>query len=146
MLLQLKSKMSSRAEGWSNVARSIEKGDMDATSHFKSRIENAQRALRKKEQDEKREWERVFFSQANPKDELEVTFQNLVKVITNQGLSSWEGIAPDKTAGVWRFDDLKADRAKKPFHQEGLLALGENPDGTSAPVSRVSTNQNAKAG
>ncbi len=131
---------------WSNVARSIEKGDMDATSHFKSRIENAQRALRKKEQDEKREWERVFFSQANPKDELEVTFQNLVKVITNQGLSSWEGIAPDKTAGVWRFDDQKADRAKKPFHQEGLLALGENPDGTSAPVSRVSTNQNAKAG
>ncbi|KAK5552223.1 Oxysterol-binding protein 4 [Exophiala xenobiotica] len=132
---------------WSNVARSIEKGDMDATSHFKSRIENAQRALRKKEQDEKREWERVFFSQASTKDELEVTFQNLVRVINSQDTSSsWEGIAPDKTAGVWRFDDRKANQAKKPFHQEGLLALGENPDGTSAPVSRVSTNQNAKAG
>ncbi|KIV79621.1 hypothetical protein PV11_07172 [Exophiala sideris] len=128
-------------KAWAHVAQSIEKGDMDAVSHFKSRIENAQRALRKKEQDEKRDWERVFFSQANPKDGLEITFQNLVKVITSMGANSWEGVAPDKTAGVWRYDERKAARAHKPFHPEGLLALGENADGTSAPVSRVTTNQ-----
>lgn len=126
---------------WGNVARSIEKGDMDATSHFKSRIENAQRALRKKEHEEKRDWERVFFSQADPNDEVEVTFQNLVKVITGLGLNSWEGVAPDKTAGIWRYDEMKAAQAKKPFHKEGLLALGENADGSSAPISRVTTNQ-----
>ncbi|KAJ9629058.1 Oxysterol-binding protein 4 [Knufia peltigerae] len=132
---------------WSNVAQSIEKGDMDAASHFKSRIENAQRALRKKEQEEGRKWERVFFSQADPNDNLEVAFQKLVQTITNQGLSSWEGVAPDKTAGIWRYDDKRAAVAKKPFHAEGLLALGENPDGTSAPVSRTTTNQSAtKAG
>ncbi|KIX03071.1 uncharacterized protein Z518_06621 [Rhinocladiella mackenziei CBS 650.93] len=128
---------------WANVARSIEKGDMDAASYFKSRIENAQRALRRKESDEKRDWERVFFSQVDPNDEEEATFQNLAKVITGFGINSWEGVAPDKTAGVWRYDEKKAAQAKKPYHQEGLLALGENPDGTSAPVSRVTTNQNS---
>lgn len=128
-------------KAWSHVAQSIEKGDMDATSHFKSRIENAQRALRKKEQEEGREWERVFFSQANSKDKDEIIFQKLVKVITGMGISSWDGVAPDKTAGVWRFDEKKAAQAKKPFHEEGLTALGDNADGTSAPVSRVSSTQ-----
>ena len=132
---------------WSKVAQSIEKGDMDSVAHFKSRIEHAQRASRKKEQEEKREWERVFFSQADPKDELEQTFQSLVKVATSFGLSGWEGVSPDKTAGVWRYDDQKAAQARKPFHpKEAVLALGENPDGTSAPVSRVTTNQSSIQG
>ncbi|EXJ82977.1 hypothetical protein A1O3_06794 [Capronia epimyces CBS 606.96] len=131
---------------WRIVARSIEKGDMDATAHYKSRIENAQRVLRKKEQEENREWKRVFFSQANSSDEDEKAFQDLVKVATNLGTNSWDGVAPDKTAGVWRYDDQKATGAKKPFHEEGLLALGENPDGTSAPVSRVPTNQSSQVG
>lgn len=127
-------------KAWAKVARSIEKGDMDAASYFKSRIENAQRALRKKEQEERRDWDRVFFSQANAKDEDEITFQNLVKLLSGMGLSSWEGVAPDKTAGVWRYDEKKAAQATTPFHQEGMQAMGESPEGTSAPVSRVSTN------
>lgn len=131
-------------KAWRSVARSIEKGDMDAVSHFKSRIENAQRALRKTEQEEKRDWERVFFSQADAKNEDEITFQNLVKVITSLGINSWDGVAADKTGGVWRYDEKKAANAKQPFHKEGLLAVGENTDGTSAPVSRVPTNQSAQ--
>jgi oxysterol-binding protein-related protein 9/10/11 len=132
---------------WSKVAQSIEKGDMDAVAHYKSRIENAQRALRKKEQEQKRDWERVFFSQADPKDKLEQTFQDLVKVATSFGVNSWEGVAPDKTAGIWRYDGQKAEKANKPFHpKEGSLALGENADGTSAPVSRVATNQSTRPG
>ena len=127
---------------WSKVAHSIEKGDMDAVAHCKSRIENAQRALRKKEHEEHRDWNRTFFTQADPKDALEETFQRLVKVATSYGLNGWEGVAPDKTAGVWRFDAQKAAKAQKPYHPaDGLLALGENADGTSAPVSRVTTNQ-----
>ncbi|RVX68825.1 hypothetical protein B0A52_07480 [Exophiala mesophila] len=128
-------------KAWANVARSIEKGDMDATSHFKSRIENAQRALRKKEQEEKQEWQRVFFSQADSSHAAEVIFQGLVQKISGFGVNSWEGVAPDKTAGIWRYDENKAKAATKPFHREGLIALGENSDGTSAPISRISTNQ-----
>ncbi|ETI26105.1 hypothetical protein G647_02882 [Cladophialophora carrionii CBS 160.54] len=129
---------------WSKVAQSIEKGDMDAVAHYKSRIENAQRSLRKKEQEEKRDWDRVFFSQADPNDKLEQVFESLVKVAGSFGINSWEGVAPDKTAGVWRYDEQKAAKARKPFHpKEGSLALGENADGSSAPVSRVATNQDA---
>lgn len=130
---------------WANVARGVEKGDMDSTSHFKSRIENAQRALRKKEAEEKREWRRLFFSTADSKDPKEETFQRLVKSVMAPHLGAnavWEGVSPDKTAGVWRYDEAKAKEVRekgKPFHEEGLLALGENQDGTSAPVSRVPT-------
>ncbi|KAJ9610373.1 Oxysterol-binding protein 4 [Cladophialophora chaetospira] len=130
---------------WSKVSHSIEKGDMDAVAHHKSRIENAQRALRKKEQEEKRDWDRVFFSQADPKDKLEQTFAGLVKITTSLGAGSWEGVAPEKTAGVWRYDENKAAKARKPFHpKEGSLAVGENPDGSSAPISRVTTQQSTR--
>jgi hypothetical protein len=127
---------------WGQVAKAIAKGDMDETSHYKSRIENAQRALRRKEQEEKREWKRVFFSNVDSKDPNEVEFGKLVKMMMHPsvGASTWEGVAPDKTSGVWRFDDKKAAQARKPFHEDGLLALGEKEDGTSAPVSRVGTN------
>ena len=126
---------------WASVSKSINKGDMDQTSHFKSRIENAQRALRKREADEKREWKRVFFSTVSAKDSGEETFQRLVKMITgpSMGANNWDGVGADKTAGVWRFDDQKAAEAKRPFHEEGLMALGEKDDGTSADVSRVAT-------
>ena len=123
-------------KAWRMVGKSIEKGDMDATSHYKSRIEMAQRALRKKEQDEKRDWQRVFFSQAEPSSPEEVTFQSLVKVINRAG--GWQ-VEPEKTGGIWRFDPEKARDAKPPFHPEGVSALGENEDGTSAPASRTVT-------
>lgn len=132
---------------WSNVARNLEKGDLEATSHYKSRIENAQRALRRKEREDGREWRRVFFSTVGADDPAEATFHHLVKMITaahvgvgvGVGPGAWEGVAPDKTAGVWRFDHAKAGKAHKPYHDEGPAALGEKDDGTSAPVSRVST-------
>lgn len=110
-------------KAWANVAKSVEKGDMNATSFHKSKIENAQRTLRKKEQEEGRVWDRVFFSNASDKDTSEATFQKLAKSIS--GPSGWEGVTPEKTNGVWRYDESKATKAQKPFHPEGLAALGE---------------------
>jgi Oxysterol-binding protein len=125
---------------WAAVSKSIIKGDMDQTSHYKSRIENAQRALRKREQDERREWKRVFFSTVSSTELGEEVFQKLVKTITSHSVGAgWDGVGADKTAGVWRFDDKKAAKARRPFHEEGLTALGEKDDGTSADVSRVAT-------
>lgn len=124
-------------KAWGNVARSIEKGDMDATSHYKSRIEVAQRALRKKEQDDNREWVRAFFSQVSPDSPEEATFQKLVKMVS--GINGWQGVEPEKTAGVWRFNLEKAKNAQPPYHAEGVSGLGENEDGTSAPVSQTTT-------
>jgi len=131
-------------KAWRYVIKSIEKGDMDATSHYKSRIEMAQRALRKKEQEEHREWQRAFFRQADPNSPEEATFQKLVKMIT--GPNAWAGVEPEKTSGIWRFDPEKAKNAKSPYHAEGLAGLGENEDGTSAPVSQQTTRTSTESG
>jgi hypothetical protein len=53
---------------WSDVATNIQKGDMDAVSGYKSRIENAQRELRRVEKEECREWERRFFNRIESDD------------------------------------------------------------------------------
>lgn len=72
---------------------------MDTVGAEKSKIENSQRELRRKEQSEGREWERRFFKRV-------------------QGCSIFEALAgpigekieSDKTGGVWRFDEKKVVR------------------------------------
>lgn len=119
---------------WWNVAASIVKGDMDAVSAHKSKIENAQRELRKKEKEEGRDWERKFFKTV--KENEDPTFTKLVKMVS--GATAWAGVEAEKTAGVWRFDPERAGTARSPFHPEvGERGLGENG---SEPVSQVSTN------
>lgn len=132
-------------KAWAAVSKAILKPDMDATAHYKSRIENAQRSLRKKEQEEKREWKRVFFSTVSADSPDEKTFQRLVKMLTSpaMGTTCWEGVGADKTAGVWRYDAKKAAEAKRPWHPEtsGAEALGVTEDGSSAQISRVPTTE-----
>lgn len=118
---------------WRNVAQSIAKGDMDATSYHKSKIEVAQRELRAQEKKEGRDWERTFFRNVGEKDDA--LFHKLVNMISGYG--SWAGVEPEKTSGIWRFDDDLAKNAKKPYHREGAAGLGEQEDGTSVPASPV---------
>ena len=118
---------------WRNVAASIVKGDMDAVSHHKSKIENAQRELRKKEKEEGRDWERKFFKTV--KENEDPTVAKLVKMVS--GVTAWAGVESEKTGGVWRFDPERAGRVRPPFHPEvGEKGLGED---WSEPVSKVST-------
>jgi oxysterol-binding protein-related protein 9/10/11 len=127
---------------WRHVAASIAKGDMDAVSHHKSKIENAQRELRKKEKDEARDWERKFFRTIG--EDADPVFAKLVKMVG--GATPWAGVESEKTGGVWRFDPERAGRATKPFHPEvgeraGLGENGGSGGGSgSEPVSKVSTN------
>ncbi|KAI9893486.1 MAG: Oxysterol binding protein [Vezdaea aestivalis] len=82
---------------WKDVAAGIQKGDMDAVSAAKGKIENEQRDLRKKEASEGRVWVRRYFSSA-PKDTL---FDKL-------GVEIGEQAEQDKTGGIWRWDPEKA--------------------------------------
>lgn len=103
---------------WNAVAQAIAKGDMDTTSNEKSKIENAQRELRKKEAAQGREWERAFFTRLHttggnaglgvgaPGDQV---FETLAKPIG-------QSVEAEKTGGVWRFDEAKAKAAKPPYH------------------------------
>lgn len=77
---------------------------MDATAHYKGLIENEQREMRRKEKEEGREWERRYFSRA---DGCPV-FEKLAPEIG-------EPLEPEKTDGVWRWDDGKAKEAEPGF-------------------------------
>ena len=88
---------------WKKVADAILKGDMDTVHVEKSKIENAQRDLRKKEQAEGREWERKFFT----KVQSDPLFDKLAK-------PTGFAIEADKTNGIWRFDAEKAKANSKP--------------------------------
>jgi len=90
---------------WAKVAEAIQKGDMNTTAQEKSIIEEQQRALRKREAGEKREWERRFFTRHN---DLPI-FEKLGKEIPGGSLEA------DQTNGVWLFDENKARDAKSPF-------------------------------
>ena len=98
---------------WEKVISAITKGDMDTTNSEKSKIENAQRALRQRERDEKREWERKFFKRGEKAEEW------WEKLAARMG----ERVESDKTGGVWRFDSEKAKEARRPFH-EGVSPCG----------------------
>ncbi|TGZ81495.1 Oxysterol-binding protein [Ascodesmis nigricans] len=82
---------------WSKVQAAIQAGDMDTTGVEKSKIENEQRELRKKEKEEGREWERRFFTRV----EENKLFKTLAERV---GIEP----EPEKTDGVWIFDEAKA--------------------------------------
>lgn len=87
---------------WHKVAQAIEKGDMNTTSHEKTVIEESQRALRRQEKEENREWDRRFFTRVAENAE----FEKLVKQIP--GASADAG----QTDGIWLFN---AEAAKSEF-------------------------------
>lgn len=88
---------------WEHVANAISKGDMEATSNEKGKIEQAQRQLRSKEQSEGRTWERRYFTAVTGQDETLKTLGSKIGVPANGD--------SDKTGGLWRFDAAKADKA-----------------------------------
>ena len=73
---------------------------MDTVHIEKSKIENTQRELRRKEQAEGREWQRRFFKRSSSPDTI---FEKLVRPIPG------ERIEAEKTGGVWRFDESKKE-------------------------------------
>lgn len=96
--LEQQDPMESR-RAWSQVAKGIANGDMDFTGIEKTKIEESQRALRKQEAAEGRTWERRYFT----KVESDPVLNQLGPVI---------GLLPDadKTGGIWRFDEAKANK------------------------------------
>ncbi|KAK5651728.1 hypothetical protein OQA88_11690 [Cercophora sp. LCS_1] len=88
---------------WSKVAAAIAKSDLDAVGREKSKIENAQREARARERAEGSTWERRYFSTPENADAV------LARLGPAVGLAE-HGDA-DKTGGLWRYDQKKADKA-----------------------------------
>ena len=90
---------------WSDVIKSLRAGDMRATAQAKSKIEQAQRAMRKEEKEKGKMWEAKFFSRV----EHDSVFE---KIAVPQG----ETLHPQATNGIWRFDQEKFEQATMPYH------------------------------
>jgi len=87
---------------WRKVADAIEKGDYEVTGIEKSKIENEQRGMRKKEKEEDREWPRRYFTRVDNDEKF-------------QALADKAGVAaePEKTGGgMWVFDKEKYLKVK----------------------------------
>lgn len=92
---------------WAKVQSAIINGDLETTSAEKTKIENEQRELRKKEKEEGREWERRYFTRVQEDPVLKAL-----------GDKSGVILEPEKTDGIWVFDDAKyqkiLEKAKSP--------------------------------
>lgn len=89
---------------WSKVTAAILQGDMDTTNVEKTKIEVAQREMRKGESAAGKAYQRIFFNRL-PNDPL---FDKLAA-------STGDKIEADRTGGVWRFDSEKAKHAHPPY-------------------------------
>ncbi|KAL9057156.1 MAG: hypothetical protein Q9162_002484 [Coniocarpon cinnabarinum] len=112
---------------WQKVAQAQTKNDMSTLSNEKSKIEETQRALRRQEAAEGREWERIFFTRLE-KDEL---FNKL-------GSKIGESVSSDKTDGIWRYDPGKAQQAVPPY-RPGVMP--EEKTNQTPSLSRTPTSQ-----
>lgn len=90
---------------WKDVLKALEEGDMQKVIKEKSKLEEAQRAMRKKEAAENIKWEPKFFS--STKDDS--LFDRLASG------TDWK-LQSERTKGVWKFDQEKAKQATKPYY------------------------------
>lgn len=103
---------------WSKVQSAIINGDLDITSAEKTKIEIEQRELRKKEKEEGREWERRYFTKVTEDP-----------VLVALGDKSGVVLEPEKTDGIWIFDDEKYMKVL-----EKASAPAANPTALPAPI------------
>lgn len=93
-------------KAWGGVIDALNRGDMQSTIAEKSKVEEAQRALRQAEIEQGIEWQPAFFSSMKEEDPL---FGKLAAVIGQK-------LDADKTKGVWKFNKAKARVAARPYH------------------------------
>lgn len=99
-------------KAWKDTIDALGQGNMQATVDAKSKIEEAQRQLRKSEEQKSQQWQTLFFRQERGDEQ----FEKLAKDIG-------EELHADKTMGVWRFDWDKYKGTKRPFRGD-LTPLG----------------------
>ena len=99
-------------KAWAEVIDALNHGQMQRTSDEKGKIEEGQRAMRKKEEAESLKWKTAFFSSVNE----DPVFEKLALPIGGM-------LEDDRTIGVWKFDQSKAKEARKPYHGD-LLPTG----------------------
>ncbi|KAI1454582.1 Oxysterol-binding protein [Annulohypoxylon moriforme] len=84
---------------WKHVVNAIEANDIFAVGHEKSKIENAQRVLRRQEKDAGETWKRRYFTQVNEDP-----------VAEKLSIKSKTALGEEHDRMIWKFDDEKYKR------------------------------------
>jgi oxysterol-binding protein-related protein 9/10/11 len=98
---------------WGKVITALKSGDLQVTMIEKSKLEEAQRAMRKTELSHGTPWEPLFFTSTTDEHH---EFEALASA------TGWK-LQSSRTKGVWRFDGEKAKKVTRPYH-ESLEPLG----------------------
>lgn len=93
---------------WGPTFDAIRKGDFTAVVNEKSKLENAQRHMRKRELMEGRRWDSMFFSRCT---EVGGEEDDVVQRLLGE-LDFAEAVRLRGTNGCWRFDKAKEERWK----------------------------------
>ena len=98
-------------KAWQNVLEALTRGDVPRTIAEKSKLEEAQRALRKREASDGIVWKPALFTQRTGE------YRAFDRLASSQAIK----LEADKTRGVWQFN--RATKATKPYHG-ALTPLG----------------------
>jgi len=94
-------------KAWDGVIKSIQSGSMQGVADHKNKLENAQRAMRKKPETSEAAWKPLFFR----KDTGHALAEGLLGKVGQK-------LEADKTEGCWRFDADAAARHQRPWRGE----------------------------
>ncbi|KIW10310.1 hypothetical protein PV08_11272 [Exophiala spinifera] len=97
---------------WRSTFDAIRRGDQSATVAEKSKLEDAQRRMRKRERAAGQEWEAMFFNRIEGGGETDEEVKKLFDVLASSGSEDEDKNADDVSRlkgsnGVWRFDPVK---------------------------------------
>jgi len=108
---------------WQGVIKGLQEGDFQAALQAKSKLESAQREMRKREKAEGKKWEQAFFVQVSEEEKRQSHDRALDHLIESLGRNiDVKNIL--STEGCWSFD-----REKEKKWREGLRQRPESPTG-----------------
>lgn len=100
-------------KAWQGVIESTHAGNMQGVADNKSKLEDAQRELRKRSDTGEEAWEALFFQ----KEKSNPVAEKLLAVVG-------ESFDPRDTCGAWRFDAERSAKLQRPW-RGGLTPYGE---------------------
>ena len=95
---------------WKGVIEGLRNGDLQGASAAKSQLENAQRAMRVKENAAGDNWEPLFFDCAGDSCSM---FESLASPV------GWQ-LRPENTKGVWRVNHERVSSTERPYRNDQM--------------------------
>lgn len=117
---------------WAGVTSALREGDLARAAKEKTKIEQAQRAMRRHEKEQgKGEWQQLLFKRQERRKvdgeegEGEAEEGSFLQRLLTLGACAGDGweLGEDKTKGVWAVDLAAVESMKRPF-RDGLTPLG----------------------